>query len=54
VYAIAYEQSGLLEENWEDWRKFGPDPKGKPKPWQKKAQQLQSEFDTASDVMQAL
>ncbi len=47
LYAIAYEQSGLIEQNWEDWRRSGSKSKGKQKPWQEKAQQLQNEFDSA-------
>jgi hypothetical protein len=47
VHAIAYEQSGLIEENWEDWRRSGLPKQGKLKPWQKKAQQLQTEFESA-------
>lgn len=52
VFTIAYAQTELVEQNWEDWRGHGPEPKGKTKPWQKKAQQLQSEFNTAFEAWQ--
>jgi predicted secreted protein len=54
VHAIAYEQSGLIEENWEEWRRSGSKSKEKQKPWQEKAQQLQSGFDSAFKEWQGL
>lgn len=47
AHKVAYAQSELLEQNWEDWRRSGPNPKGTPKSWQKKARELQDEFRAA-------
>lgn len=47
AHKVAYAQSELLEQNWEDWRRSGPNPKGAPKPWQKKARELENEFRSA-------
>ena len=54
AHSIAYAQSELVEQNWEEWKRQGPKPKGKQKPWQQKAQQLQLEFDAALKAMDAL
>jgi hypothetical protein len=50
AHKVAYTQSELLEQNWEDWRRSGPNPKGTQKPWQKRAQELQNEFNAAMAV----
>ena len=47
AHQIAYAQSELVEQNWEDWRRSGPNSKGTPKPWQKRAHELQNEFRAA-------
>ena len=47
VHAIAYAQSEVLEQNWEDWRLRGLRKDGRWKPWQERIRQLQSEFDAA-------
>ena len=47
VHAIAYAQSEVLEQNWEDWRLRGLRKDGRWKPWQERIRQLQSEFDGA-------
>lgn len=54
LYAIAYEQSGLIEENWDEWRRSGLQSKGKVKPWQEKFQELQRDVDSALADWQAL
>ena len=53
AHAIAYAQSELLEQNWESWRREGIPQKGKAKPWHKKAQELQGEFDAALNAWTA-
>jgi hypothetical protein len=43
-----YEQTKLLEANWDEWHLSGIKPKtGEAKPWQKEAARLQSEIDAA-------
>lgn len=54
AHSIAYAQSELVEQNWEEWKRQGPKSKGKQKPWQQKAQQLQLEFDAAFKAWEAL
>ncbi len=54
VYALAAEQSALIEQNWEDWRRRGPEPKGNPQPWQNKAVRLRRDFVVAFNAMQDL
>jgi hypothetical protein len=46
--SIRFEQTKLLEANWDEWHLSGMQPTaGDPKPWQKEAVRLQHEIDTA-------
>ena len=52
MHAIAYAQSEVLEQTWEDWRLRGLRKDRRWKPWQERMRQLQSEFDAAMEEWQ--